>query len=129
MPVAAWLRRVPFTITLTLVILGLAVATGALWDPLAARPLGSWAYGLPAFDDGRAWTVVTGSLLAMQPAQYIPILLGCLVFGGFAEYLLGTRKAALAIVVCQGRHRRHCSPAFSPSRPRLPVGHRSRPTG
>ncbi|MEP7194357.1 MAG: DUF2156 domain-containing protein [Actinomycetota bacterium] len=32
--------------------------------------------------------------------QYIPILLGFLVFGGFAEYCLGAAKAALAFVAC-----------------------------
>ncbi|MGV8973597.1 MAG: hypothetical protein ACOH10_14850 [Rhodoglobus sp.] len=35
----------------TLVILGLAVASRALWDPLAGRSMGhAVAYGLPAFD-------------------------------------------------------------------------------
>jgi lysylphosphatidylglycerol synthetase-like protein (DUF2156 family) len=102
MQVAAWLRRVPLTITLTLVIFGLGLATRALWDPLSGRSLGrSVEYGLPAFEDGRWWTMLTGSFVAVQPAQYIPILLGLLVFGGFAEYFLGTRKAALAIVLCQ----------------------------
>jgi lysylphosphatidylglycerol synthetase-like protein (DUF2156 family) len=101
MPVAAWLRRVPFTIAMTLLILGLAVASRGLWDPLAGRSLGrSIAYGLPAFEDGRVWTVATGAVFALQPLQYVPILLGFLVFGGFAEYCLGAAKAALAFVVC-----------------------------
>ena len=102
MTVAAWLRRVPLTITMALVVLGVALATGALWNPLAGRSLGRvLEYGLPAFEDGRWWTLFTGSFVAVQPVQYIPILLGLLAFGGLAEYLLGTRKAALAIVVCQ----------------------------
>jgi phosphatidylglycerol lysyltransferase len=101
MPVAASLRRVPFTIAMTLFILGLALASGGLWDPLAGRSLGrSIAYGLPAFEDGRFWTVGSGAVFALQPVQYLPILLGFLAFGGFAEYCLGARKAALAFVGC-----------------------------
>src|SRR5471030_2654660 len=98
---AALLRRVPFTMTATLVILALALASRALWDPLAGRSLGrSLAYGLTAFEDGQVWTLATGAVFALQPVQYIPILLGFLAFGGFAEYRLGTGKAALAFVVC-----------------------------
>jgi phosphatidylglycerol lysyltransferase len=91
----------PFTFATSLVILGLALATRSLWDPLADRPLGqSVAYGLPAFEDGRVWTLASGAVFALQPAQYIPILLGLLAFGGFTEYCLGARKTALAIVTC-----------------------------
>jgi lysylphosphatidylglycerol synthetase-like protein (DUF2156 family) len=91
----------PFTIVMTLVILGLALASRGLWDPLAGRSLGrSVAYGLPAFEDGRVWTLATGAVFALQPLQYIPILLGFLVFGGFAEYCLGAGRAALAFVAC-----------------------------
>lgn len=98
---AALLRRVPFTITATLVILALALASRGLWDPLAGRSVGrSVAYGLPAFEDGRVWTLATFAVFALQPVQYIPILLGFLAFGGFAEYCLGTGNAVLAFVVC-----------------------------
>ncbi|MEO8518361.1 MAG: DUF2156 domain-containing protein [Dermatophilaceae bacterium] len=91
----------PFTIAITLVILGLALASRGLWDPLADRELGrSVAYGLPAFEEGRVWTLATGAVFALQPLQYIPILLGFLAFGGFAEYCLGAKRAALAFVVC-----------------------------
>jgi len=91
----------PFTVAMALVIVALAVASHGLWDPLADRSLGrSVEYGLPSFEDGRLWTVATGSVFALQPAQYIPILLGFLAFGGFTEYCLGARKAALAIAAC-----------------------------
>jgi lysylphosphatidylglycerol synthetase-like protein (DUF2156 family) len=101
MSVAAFLRRVPFTLAMTLVILVLSVASRGLWDPLDGRAPGrTIAYGLPAFEDGRLWTVATGAFFALQPVQYIPILLGFLSFGSFAEYFLGTRKAALAFVGC-----------------------------
>lgn len=68
MPVAASLRRVPFTIAMTMVILGLAVATRGLWDPLGQRSLSrSVAYGLPAFEDGRVWALVIGVVFALHP--------------------------------------------------------------
>jgi phosphatidylglycerol lysyltransferase len=101
MPEAASLRRVPFTIVMSMVILGLGLASRGLWDPLAGRALGrSVAYGLPSFEHGRPWTLATGAVFALQPLQYVPILLGFLAFGGFAEYCLGTRKAALAVATC-----------------------------
>jgi len=63
-----------------------ALASRGLWDPLADRELGRpVAYGLPAFEDGRVWALATGALFALQPLQYIPILLGFVAFGGFAE--------------------------------------------
>ena len=79
-PVAALLCWVPFTIAMTAVILGLAVASRGLWDPLEGRALGrSVTYGLPAFEVGRVWTLATSALFTLQPLQYIPILLGFLV--------------------------------------------------
>lgn len=70
MPRAAFLRRMPFTIAMTVVILGLALTTGGLWDPLAGRSLGrSVAYGLPAFEDGRVWTLSTGVALGGAAGQ------------------------------------------------------------
>ena len=66
MTVAARLRRVPLTMTTALVVLGVTLATGALWDPLAGRSLGRVVeHGLPAFEDGRWWTLFTGSFVAV----------------------------------------------------------------
>lgn len=86
---------------MALLILGVALATRGLWDPIGDRSLGGQvAYGLPAFEDGRVLTVLTGVFFALQPLQYIPILLGFLAFGGFTEYRIGARKAAVAFVAC-----------------------------
>ena len=130
-PVAALLCWVPFTIAMTAVILGLAVASRGLWDPLEGRALGrSVTYGLPAFEVGRVWTLATSALFTLQPLQYIPILLGFLVFGGFAEYQLGARKAAIGFIACHvfavvGNR----GSADAGAQPRLPVGDRPRPRG
>lgn len=99
--ILAALRRLPLTTTLVALILVLSVLSRTLWEPLASQAVvRTVAYGLPAFEDGAWWTVATGAFFAMQPVQYVPILLGVAVFGGFAEWRLGTRRAALALVVC-----------------------------
>ena len=85
-PVAASLHRVPFTVGVFAVIVLLAVAFQTLWAPLASRPLQDQiAYGLPALEAGRWWTILTGAVFALYPAQHLPILLGFLIFGCFTE--------------------------------------------
>jgi len=101
MPRAEYVRRVPFTISMFGVIVVLAVAFHTLWAPLADRSLQDQvAYGLPALEAGRWWTLLTGALFAAHPAQYVPILLGLLFFGGFTEWRLGTRRTAALVVAC-----------------------------
>ena len=94
-------RRLPLTSALVVIVVTLAVVTRALWDPLLDRPLhASITYGLPALEDGAWWTVVVGAFFAAKPYQYVPILLGLMLFGGFAEWRLGTRRAAIALLAC-----------------------------
>jgi lysylphosphatidylglycerol synthetase-like protein (DUF2156 family) len=94
-------RRLPLTSALVVAILVLSVVTRTLWDPLLDRPLhASVTYGLPAFEQGRWWTVAAGAFFAAQPIQYLPILVGLMVFGGFAEWRLGTLRYAIALVSC-----------------------------
>ncbi|NNG36380.1 bifunctional lysylphosphatidylglycerol flippase/synthetase MprF [Nakamurella aerolata] len=94
--VLALARRRPFTagyVTLTMV---LAVATGALWDSIESR---SWyddiAYGLPAFADGKWWTLVTGLPFAIHPWLYIFVAGAFALVCGYAEGKLGTRRTAV----------------------------------
>ena len=92
-------RRLPLTSALVVAILALSVVTRTLWEPLLDLPLrASAAYGLPAFDEGRWWTITTGFFFAARPIQFVPILVGLVVFGGFAEWRLGTLKYAVALV-------------------------------
>ena len=89
------------TVGLTVVVLAMGVATGALWDPLGSRSaVEVFGYGLPPFEQGRAWTALTGFPVALEPVQYVPILLGLVLVGGFAEWRLGRRRTLLALVVC-----------------------------
>lgn len=95
------IKRLPVTTALLVLVLVLSILTRALWEPMGSRALGSsMAYGLPSFQHGAWWTVATGSVFAVQPVQYLPILLGLALLGGFAEWRLGTRQAAVALVCC-----------------------------
>ena len=96
------LRRVPFTVSVVVVMLVLGVATRALWDPLVDRELlEQVGYGLPALRAGRWWTVVTGSLFALTPGQYLAVAGGFAVLVGWSEWRLGTRATAIAAVTGQ----------------------------
>ncbi len=94
-------RRLPLTSTLVVAVLVLSVWSRGLWSPLRGQPLGdSVTYGLPALQQGSWWTVLTGAFFAVEPQQYVPILLGLMVFGGFTEWRLGTPRCAVALLSC-----------------------------
>jgi hypothetical protein len=93
--------RLPLTSILVVATLALSVWTRSLWDALLDRQLNdSVSYGLPAFEQGSWSTVLTGAFFAARPYQYVPILLGLVVFGGFAEWRLGTLRYAVALFSC-----------------------------
>src|SRR5690349_14402237 len=92
-PLLRVLAQVPFTLAVGGLVLLLGVVTGALWNPLVGRPLlDDVAYGLPALQEGRWWTPLTGLFFAQAPAQYVATLGSFLVLCGFAEFRLGTRR-------------------------------------
>ncbi|MFJ9456269.1 bifunctional lysylphosphatidylglycerol flippase/synthetase MprF [Kitasatospora sp. NPDC101447] len=99
---ASTARRLPFTTGTAVVILLVGLSLGGLWNSLSDR---SWypdvAYGLPSFEAGRWWTLVTGSLLCATPADYLLVTLGIVLLVGLAEARLGTRWAAAATIVGQ----------------------------
>ncbi|EWT00961.1 hypothetical protein N865_12090 [Intrasporangium oryzae NRRL B-24470] len=82
-----------------LVVTGLV--SGSLWSQAAAsRETAAFGYGLPAFEDGRWWGAVTGVFLAVSPWGYVPVLLGVVGLGVFAERRLGTARALVAVAAC-----------------------------
>ncbi len=88
-------RRIPATLIFVAVILIVGVAGQGLWRPLAGTPLFDVvAYGLPALEQGRWWTPITGTFFVIQPWVYIPTILG---FWGMAylEHRRGWRVALL----------------------------------
>ena len=92
-------RRLPFTVTVTALMLIAGLVTGALWDAAADR---SWfpriAYGLPAFLDGAWWTPVTGAFFALEPGIYLPMVGSFVLLAGYTEFKLGTRITAVTVI-------------------------------
>ncbi|MFA5607833.1 MAG: DUF2156 domain-containing protein [Leucobacter sp.] len=87
------LQRLPFTIVFVLALLFTGVITGALVTPIEDQP---WfdlvATGLPAFEQGRWWTLATSPFFMKQPLLYLavlPLVLGGL---GWAEWRFGTLR-------------------------------------
>jgi len=93
------LASVPATWTLIGILLLVGVVTGALWSPFIddAR-YDVLGYGLPAFQEGRWWTVFTGTFLLDTPWAY-PIIV--LSFWGMA-YLEWKRGARVALAYFAG---------------------------
>lgn len=88
------LRTIPATITMLGFFLVCALATQALWQPFDQHPL--WqtlAYGLPALEQGRWWTPVSGAFLLNAPLAYIPSVIA---FWGMA-YLEYRRGSVVAL--------------------------------
>ncbi|ODU02695.1 MAG: hypothetical protein ABS81_16920 [Pseudonocardia sp. SCN 72-86] len=98
--VVAVLKRLPFTATCTLIMIVAGLATGTLWSALEDR---SWydqvGYGLPSLLNGHVWTLVTGPFFAVGPVFYIPMVLSFVLFTGWAEWKLGTARAAGVTIV------------------------------
>jgi lysylphosphatidylglycerol synthetase-like protein (DUF2156 family) len=99
---ATVVRRLPFTAGVVLVMLVVGTASGSLWAAASERP---WfpeiAYGLPALTEGRWWTPLTGSFLALSPAFYVPVITSFVVFVGLTEWRLGTARTALICLAGQ----------------------------
>jgi len=102
MSVVGVLRRVPFTASVVGVMVVVGVVSGALWDRAADA---AWypqvAFGVPSLAEGRWWTPVSGSFLAVVPAAYVPMAGTFALFVGAAEWRWGTRVAAVAAVAGQ----------------------------
>jgi lysylphosphatidylglycerol synthetase-like protein (DUF2156 family) len=95
-------RAIPFTLAVVVTMLVLGVVTASLWRPLVEQPLfADVAYGLPNFLDGRWYTVVSGSVFALTPSQYLPVAGGFLLLVGWSEWRLGTRRVAVATIATQ----------------------------
>src|SRR6476620_12799457 len=95
-PLLDIVKRVPFTVSIVVVIVVLGVVSQAFWRPISES--GWWphiAYGLPALEEGKWWTPISGAFFARIPAQYIPVLGGYILMAGFAEWRLGTRWAVI----------------------------------
>ena len=87
------LTRIPGTLALVAVVLLVGILGQGLWSPTHQQPLwDSVAYGLPALQDGRWWTPLTGTFFVASPWGY-PIGLAGFVWVGLLEWKRGSRTA------------------------------------
>jgi lysylphosphatidylglycerol synthetase-like protein (DUF2156 family) len=93
------IRRVPFTAGTIVMLLLVGLSTGALFSRVSDHPWGDdVAYGLPAFAEGRVWTLITGAFFAVTPLCYLAVIGSFALLAGFAERRLGTYRTVLACV-------------------------------
>jgi len=96
------LRRVPFTASVVLLMLVLAVVYETLWTPIEQLPIyPKVAFGLPAFEAGRWGTLAFGAFFALIPIFYLFVAGGFALLVGFAEFRMGTART---VVVTLGGH-------------------------
>lgn len=85
------IQRTPFTIALVAAILAIGVATGTLWSPASEKPwFTNVATGIPAFAEGRWWSVFTSIFFIDHPIVFLtlaPLLIGGV---GWAEWRFGS---------------------------------------
>ena len=92
-PVAVFVRRIPATLVMVLLILVVGVVSRGLWSPFEDADLfRTVAYGLPNLADGKWWTPFTGTFFVNQPWVYVFTIAG--FWGmGFLEFHRGSRVA------------------------------------
>jgi len=86
-----FLRRHPFTVAGFLAIVTLGLLFGSFVTPLGEHAWGDrLSYGVPAFEDGRWWSVFTGVPFAITPLCYVAVLASFAAFVGLLEHRIGT---------------------------------------
>ena len=93
------LRRVPFTATIVIGTLVIAVVARTVWSPIwRATWFAEVAYGTPALREGKIWTLLTGWWFYLTPGQYLTgVALFALIVGA-CEIRLGTRAVAITAI-------------------------------
>ncbi|MGV9713808.1 bifunctional lysylphosphatidylglycerol flippase/synthetase MprF [Gordonia sp. NPDC003424] len=93
------LLRLPFTVGLWLLVLVLGLVTGSLWSHSTQK---SWyvdvAFGLPALQEGKWWTIVTSTVFEPSPGKYLVALILIPIGIGWAETRLGTARVATVAI-------------------------------
>ena len=102
LPLWRHLRATPFTSLFAVVYIGFGIASMSLWRPLVRQPLFDVvAYGLPAFSEGRWWTLATGAVFSGHPYEYALLIPAVLIFGAWSERRYGTLRTALIFTAGQ----------------------------
>ncbi len=90
--VAAFVRRIPATLSMAALVLVVGIASEGLWSPLSDSVAGVVAYGLPAFEEGRFWTAFTGTFFVATPGLYV-VTMSSFLGMAYLEFRRGTTVA------------------------------------
>ncbi|MDX2358329.1 bifunctional lysylphosphatidylglycerol flippase/synthetase MprF [Dietzia sp. PP-33] len=97
--VARAARRLPVTAIVLAALLVTGVVFETLWRAAHSAP---WfegvAYGVPALEGGRWWTVFAGPWFGMTPLQHVSLLVLVAVGIGVGEWRLGSARTALVAI-------------------------------
>lgn len=97
--IGAFIRRVPFSITLAIVLLGTSIAAGTAIGTASEVTASTWAAGvLTTIEAGRWWTVGTALVIAFDPFQLVFGVLASVLLLGIAERRMGTWRTIVAFV-------------------------------
>lgn len=102
--------RLLASIPVTLVAIGLLLLSGVLTGTLFASvdpddpAIQALEFGLPAFREGRVWTLFTGAVIFTDPGTYLLVGAILLVGLGIYERRVGSLRAAAALLIghCAG---------------------------
>lgn len=90
------LRRTPFAIIFTIVLIAVGALSGALYSSAAEKP---WfpqvATGIPAFAEGHWWSPLTSMFFVGDPWIYAFVIPLVLLSTAWAEWRFGTLRAAI----------------------------------
>jgi len=93
-----FLKRIPFTISLVVVLLAVAIVTGPLTGPsFFLREI--VGIDLNTISHREWWSLVTANFFVDNLAQLLVVLLAAAVGVGLAERMMGSRRAILAFLV------------------------------
>ncbi|WP_314036436.1 DUF2156 domain-containing protein [Dietzia sp. CH92] len=100
--VATAARRLPVTAAIVAALLVTGVVFETLWRSARHAP---WfpdvAYGVPALEGGRWWTLVTGPWFGLTPLQHISLLVLVAAGIGVGEWRLGPARTAMVAAAGQ----------------------------
>lgn len=92
----------PLSLAAAGVVLIAGIASGTLWQSIQLK---AWfddvAYGVPAFREGQWWTVLSGTVFGLTPAQVVSILVLAVTVLAWSEWRLGTLRTALVMLLSQ----------------------------
>ncbi len=91
-------RRLPFTLALVAAVLLITLSSAPLHEALGSAALERWGFSLADLESGRLLRLLTCPFHVLRLSMLLSIVGSLLLFVGACEYLLGTRRAALAFL-------------------------------